>query len=147
MCIRDRENIDLNFSTSTKEETLNNIAQMAFDLGRVTDKETFFEALCDREKESTTGFGNGIAIPHARHNCVKNAGIIFIRCKKEIEWDSLDGEPVKVCLCLLAPDDKNDLHLKMLSKLARKLMYDDFIEILKYSPKEDVVKIINEIIL
>lgn len=141
-----KENVNFNLNTTTKEETLKELASMAFKLGKVSDSDTFFKALCERETESTTGFGNGIAIPHARHTCVKEAGILFVRCSNDIEWESLDGDPVNVCVCLIAPDDQNDFHLKTLSKFARKLMHEDFVDVLKNASEEDVLKSINEVI-
>ena len=146
MNLVNKENVNFNLETNTKEETLKKLAEMAFKLGKVSDEETFFKALCAREEESTTGFGNGIAIPHARHACVKEAGILFVRCTNDIEWEALDGEPVNACVCLIAPDDQNDFHLKTLSKFARKLIHEDFVDLLKHSSEDDVIKAINEVI-
>lgn len=135
---------DLN--VATQKETLRVLAEMAYKNGNVDDGETFYQELCKREEESTTGFGNGIAIPHARHACVKKAGILFVRCAQDIEWNSIDGEPVQACVCLIAPDDKNDFHLKTLSKFARRLIHEEFVDLLKNADKETVLAEINEII-
>ena len=59
--------------------------------------------------------------------------------KHRIEWQSIDQEPVEAAVCLLAPDDKNDFHLKALSKLARRLMHEDFVDILKTAEKEQIL--------
>ena len=131
MSLVNKEDVVLELEGTTQKEILHNLALKAYELNRVDNAETFFEQLCLREKETTTGFGNGIAIPHARHKCVKQAGIIIARCQNGIEWNALDGQPVKTCICLIAPDDKNDFHLAMLSKLARKLIYEDFVDMLK----------------
>ena len=124
---------------STQKEILHALAEIAFREGKVSDADTFFQELCKREQECTTGFGKGIAIPHARHACVKEAGILFVRMQHRIEWQSIDQEPVEAAVCLLAPDDKNDFHLRALSKLARRLMHDDFVEILKTAEKEQIL--------
>ena len=143
MKLVNEQDVLLNVEGTTQKEVLRALANRAFELGRVDDADTFFEQLCLREEESTTGFGNGIAIPHARHKCVKNAGIIIARLTNEVEWNSIDGDPVTTCICLIAPDDKNDFHLKMLSKLARKLIYEDFVNMLKTSEVENLLDEVN----
>ena len=75
----------------------------------------------------------------ARHACIKEAGILFVRMKHKIEWKSIDEKPVEAAVCLLAPDDKNDFHLKALSKLARRLMHEDFVDILKTAEKQQIL--------
>lgn len=146
MSLVTEKDIYLELNANTQEEALKELATIAFEQGKVDSAETFYQQLCLREKESTTGFGKGIAIPHARHTCVKNAGIIVARNNSELEWNSIDGSKVNVLICLIAPDDKNDFHLKMLSKLARKLIYDDFINILKTADTEELIKEINHVL-
>lgn len=138
------QDIVFDMEGSTQKDILRKLAEMAFHEGKVSDAEVFFQELCKREEEGTTGFGKGIAIPHARHACVREAGILFIRTKNTIEWRSIDDEPVVAAVCLLAPDDKHDFHLRALSKLARRLMHDEFVEILKTSDKQHVLKEITD---
>lgn len=133
-------------NVTSQKEALQVLASIAFDQGLVDDAKTFFAELCKREEEGTTGFGNGIAIPHARHSCVKKAGILFIRSRNKLEWNAIDGEPVTACVCLIAPDDKNDFHLKTLSKFARKLIHEEFVETLQTAGLEEVINEINEIL-
>lgn len=146
MKLVNKEDVILSLEASSQKEVLDQLAQKAFELSRVDNAETFFEQLCKREEEATTGFGNGIAIPHARHKCVKNAGIIIARLNQGVEWNSMDGEPVNTCICLIAPDDKNDFHLKMLSKLARKLIYPEFTEMLKSSDIDTLLEEVNKVL-
>lgn len=146
MDIITNQDVVFGLDVTSKKEALEALAQMAFERGKVSEAKVFFAELCKREEEGTTGFGNGIAIPHARHACVKEAGILFIRSAHDLDWNSIDGNPVEACICLIAPDDKNDFHLKMLSKLARKLMHEDFVEILKSANQETVLKTINEVL-
>lgn len=141
-----KKDVYLNLEVTTKKEALNELAKIAFKSGKVDSASTFYKQLCLREDESTTGFGKGVAIPHARHDCVKKAGIIIARVNSELEWKSMDGSKVKVMICLIAPNDENDFHLKMLSKLARKLIYDDFINMLKVADEDTLVKQINSIL-
>ena len=146
MGLVNKEDVVLELEGTTQKEILHQLALKAYELNRVESAETFYEQLCLREKEATTGFGNGIAIPHARHKCVKQAGIIIARCQNEIEWNSMDEKPVQTCICLIAPDDKNDFHLAMLSKLARKLIYEDFVEMLKHGDIETLVQEVNKVL-
>lgn len=146
MNIITEKDVIFDLDVKTQKEALRALAQTAYERGKVDSADTFFHELCKREEESTTGFGNGIAIPHARHSCVKEAGILFIRSKHDLEWNSIDGEPVKACVCLIAPDDKNDFHLKTLSKFARKLMHEEFVEILQHAKKEQVIEEMNVVI-
>lgn len=135
----------LNMKANTKEEALRELAELAFAREKVESAEIFFEELCKREQESTTGFGNNVAIPHARHSSVKEAGVLFARGEQAIEWDAMDGEPVNVCICLIAPDDQNDFHLKTLAKISRRLIHEDFIDLLKNGSEADVLAEINRV--
>lgn len=82
-----------------------------------------------RELESTTGFGNGVAIPHAKINGLQKPVVGIVTFTRPIEWESLDGNPVEIAIALIMPmNDPNKEHLMVLSKLARKLMDDAFIE-------------------
>ncbi|WP_392561108.1 PTS sugar transporter subunit IIA [Orbus sturtevantii] len=86
------------------------------------------QGLLAREALSTTGFGSGFAIPHTKSNI--NEGIVaFFRFTDEVEWQSLDEKPVKNAITLIMPEKDNDnMHLKMIAKLARLLVHDDFID-------------------
>ncbi len=126
-----QENIILSVKGTSQKDILSAFAKQAKDLGYVRDEEECYHDLVNRELESTTGFGNGIAIPHARSTNVMQAAILFGQLEQKVEWSSIDGEPVEVCLCLLVPEGEGNLHLVMLSKLTRKLIYDDFVALLK----------------
>lgn len=136
----------ISLQSETQNEVLKVLANLAFERGKVDNPDVFFTELCKREQESTTGFGNNVAIPHARHNSVKEAGVLFARTNNDIEWNSIDGEPVRAFICLIAPNDQNDFHLKTLSKLSRQLIHEDFIELLKNGSEEDILSKINSII-
>lgn len=146
MMLITKNNINLNLEVNTQKEALHELAKIAFVNDKVDDIETFYKQLCLREEESTTGFGKGIAIPHARHKCVKEAGVIVARLDRGVEWKSMDGNLVEICICLLAPNDKNDLHLIMLSKIARKMIYDDFINMLKNADEATLLSEINRVL-
>lgn len=137
------DNINMALTGKTQTEILTELASMAQSLGLVTDSATLVHDCQEREKESTTGFGNGVAIPHAKSNNVKAATILFGRSNSEIEWDSLDGKPVDTFISLLVPADEGDVHLKLLARLSRKLVHKDFVEILKHGDAQEVLNAIN----
>ncbi|MCB5220124.1 PTS fructose transporter subunit IIA [Lactiplantibacillus pentosus] len=137
------DNINMALTGKTQTEILTELASMAQSLGLVTDSATLVDDYQEREKESTTGFGNGVAIPHAKSNNVKAATILFGRSNSEIEWDSLDGKPVDTFISLLVPADEGDVHLKLLARLSRKLVHKDFVEILKHGDAQEVLNAIN----
>lgn len=134
-----KENANIAVEATTQEEVLEYFAQQALELGYVDNAEECFNALVAREQESTTGFGNGIAVPHARYASVKQAGILFARLNQEVEWQSIDERPVEVCICILAPETDGNLHLLMLSKLTRRLIYEEFTQFLKETDDLDML--------
>lgn len=137
------DNINMALTGKTQTEILAELASMAQSLDLVTDSAPLVHDYQEREKESTTGFGNGVAIPHAKSNNVKAATILFVRSTSEIEWHSLDGKPVDTFISLLVPADEGDVHLKLLARLSRKLVHKDFVEILKQGDAQEVLNAIN----
>ncbi|MFC6180935.1 PTS fructose transporter subunit IIA [Lactiplantibacillus daowaiensis] len=131
---------------STQDEILKELAQLAKSLDIVSDEAQLVADYHEREQESTTGFGNGVAIPHAKSNNVKTATILFGRSSQAIEWDSLDGKPVHTFISLLVPADAGDVHLKLLASLSRKLVHKDFVEILNTGDQQAVLDAINQAI-
>ncbi|MDO4997602.1 MAG: PTS sugar transporter subunit IIA [Neisseria sp.] len=79
-----------------------------------------FDCLFAREKLGTTGLGQGVAIPHGRHACIKKAIGVFVRVKDGVSFDSPDGKPVTLVMALLVPENACSEHLEVLSKLAGK---------------------------
>ncbi len=140
------EHINMDLKGNEQKEVLSSLADLASSLDIVGDKDTLVNDYLEREKESTTGFGNGVAIPHARSNNIKEAAILFGRTDSDIEWDSLDGKPVNTFISLLVPNDQGDTHLKLLAQLSRKLVHKDFVNILKTGTKEEVFEAINDIV-
>nr|WP_238157790.1 PTS sugar transporter subunit IIA [Lacticaseibacillus chiayiensis] len=106
--------------------------------------------LIAREDESSTGFGNGVAIPHAKVNGLTEPFVGVVTFNQPVAWDSLDGQPVSIAIVLVMPDQNgaDKLHLKMLSKLARKLMDDDFIKALKDAQHDgaQMTKVLDQVL-
>ena len=92
---------------------------------------TLAERFMDRENLDSTGFGNGVAIPHAKIPNLKNPMVAVARFEDGIEWDAIDGEPVKVAIALIMPDgDEANTHLQVIAQLSRKLVHQETIDTL-----------------
>lgn len=137
--------IELNGSVSDKREALDRMIDLMVASGNIVDTAKYKAGVYAREKESTTGIGEGIAIPHAKSEGVKAPGIAAMIVRNGVDFDSLDGEPVHVIFLIAAPDTKDNVHLEVLSKLSVLLMDDQFIDSLKKAQnKEEFLRIIDE---
>jgi PTS system fructose-specific IIA component len=136
----DKSLIILELDAKSKEEAISKLAHIAERAGKVTSSDEYMKSVLQREKSCTTGIGNGIAIPHGKSKAVKEAMIAFAKCRDGIEWDSLDGGQVNIIFLLGVPEQNVDnMHLKILSQLSRKLMNEDFVALLKSAKSEDEV--------
>ncbi len=119
--------------TGAKSNALSKMAEL-FAKTNDLDPQKLTQGFEEREQESTTGFGNGVAIPHAKINGLKQPIVGIVTFAKPIEWEALDEKPVEIAIALIMPsNDPNKEHLTVLSKLARKLMDDEFIKNLQMS--------------
>ncbi|WP_238882221.1 PTS sugar transporter subunit IIA [Clostridium sp. YIM B02551] len=145
--IVDERLIELELNVKDKNEAINKLAEMAAKANKISSVDEFVKSVLMREEEFSTGVGNGIAIPHGKSKAVNEAMIVLGICKNFIEWDSLDGDPVKIIFMLGVPEENaNNIHLKILSNLSRKLMDEDFVRRLKESKTiKSVLEILNEI--
>ncbi|MDI3501441.1 MAG: fructose system component [Thermoanaerobacter sp.] len=139
--------VTLNLEAKNKEEAITKLAELAQKEGKITSIDEYVKSVLDREKTYTTGVGNGIAIPHGKSKAVKEAMIVFGKTTDGIEWDSLDGKPVNLIFLLGVPEENVDnVHLKILSQLSRKLMNDSFIEMLKKAVTvEEILNALSDI--
>ena len=135
----DERIVSFGLDVKDKEEAIQKICKMMYDAGKVTSYEKYLQGVKDRELEFETGMGNGIAIPHCKSDCVKEAAFTLVKLNQKIEWGSLDGEPVDYVIMLAAPNSADNVHLKMLSSLAVGLMDDDFREALKDATDVDQI--------
>lgn len=120
-------NILLHLEVDNKEEVLKIVSKKAQELGYTELSKDLYRAFLERENEYSTGLQDGFAIPHAKSSCVQQPGIIYVRLKKGIEWETYDGKPVTDIFALMVPESSaGTLHLQMLSKLAVALLDDDF---------------------
>ncbi|MCX7694356.1 MAG: fructose PTS transporter subunit IIA [Caloramator sp.] len=143
----DENLIVLNLKSNRKEEVIRELAELAFNQGKVTSVNDYVKTVLEREKLFTTGVGNGIAIPHGKTDAVKESMMVFAKLEQQIEWESLDGKPVDLVFLLGVPEkDANDLHLQILSRISRKLIDDTFVDKLRKSQtKDEVIGILNSI--
>lgn len=124
--IFNQENIYFDKASQTQDDAFKQIAKFVVEKNYSTDVESFYQGLVNREKESTTGFKDGIAIPHSNDASITKPGLFLIKLDNAIEWNALDKKPIKVAFVLSIPKEGAKEHLKLLSKIARKLMDDEF---------------------
>ena len=131
--------IDLDLKGRNKDEVLNELTELLFKENIISSKEGFLKDVYSREAEGQTGLGNYIAIPHGKSESVLKTSLAIGRAKESIEWETLDGKPVK-CIILFAVRavDKTTTHIKLLSQVAEALADDDITEKLltEENPKE-----------
>ena len=122
----DKNSISLNAAPADKKETLDLAVELMAKSGKLSDVEKYREQVYAREEESTTGIGEGIAIPHGKCDAVKAPGLAAMVIKNGVEYESLDGEPVTLLFLIAAPNTKDNVHLDVLSKLSVMLMDENF---------------------
>ncbi|WP_101842596.1 PTS sugar transporter subunit IIA [Halobacillus sp. Marseille-P3879] len=128
------EIIDLSLSATNKKEAIEALADLMSTHGYIGSKEQFVADVYERELQGKTGIGDHIAIPHGKSESVIKNAIAIGRLQGEIEWETLDGEPVKVILLFaVKKEDSNTLHIKMLSQVAGALADEAICEQLLHS--------------
>ncbi len=137
--------IVLDLSATSKQQVLEELANQLDRAGKLTDKRAFTKAIMERESQSTTGIGDGIAIPHAKSTAVKSPAIAFGRSLDGVDFKSLDSQPANLFFMIAASEGANDDHLEALSRLATFLMDDKFrTNILAASSKQQVLQIVAD---
>lgn len=136
--------IEVVINKAKKECAIEKISKLCSEKLGIED-EVLYKKFMDREELDSTGFGNGVAIPHAKVLNLKSPMIGIVKFSKAIEWDAIDGQAVNVAIPLIMPaEDENNLHLKIISSFARKLAHREFIE--KLNTEMDPMKLYNYII-
>lgn len=129
-----KENIILDLNADTKEEVIEMISRRLLNNGYITNEDKFISSVKYREAQTSTGIGNGIAIPHGASNSVIESTVVFAKLKKTVQWDSLDSLPVEyVFLLAIAKNEHGDSHIRVLANLAKDLMDSDYVEQFKKS--------------
>ncbi|MEE0141229.1 MAG: fructose-specific PTS transporter subunit EIIC [Coprococcus sp.] len=122
----DKQSISLNGVPKDKKEALDQVVDLMVKSGKINDVEAYRQRVYAREEESTTGIGEGIAIPHGKCDAVTKPGLAAMVVKDGVDFDSLDGEPVHLIFLIAAPNTEDNIHLDVLSKLSVLLMDEQF---------------------
>lgn len=144
MSLFSKQNILLQIEASSKNDSLNKIAELCKNLNYVDDAKELYKAFLERERESTTGFENGFAIPHARTKIIKEPHVLFVNFKNPVEWESLDNQPATHAFVLLVPENVNNFHIDLLSKISLALLDKEFVSQIKKSKNaEEIYKLVS----
>jgi fructose-specific phosphotransferase system IIA component len=140
--------IELNLEGNTKSEVIDYMASILDIQGRLKEKEEYVKEVLAREELTSTAVGFGVAIPHGKTQAVKIPSVVFGRSLKGIQWDSLDGELVNLVFLLAVPEEAaSNQHLKILAALSRKLMNEEFRELLLVTEDKNIlIKELQEIL-
>lgn len=143
LLIKDRINLDV--QSTNKVDVIKELAKLHEKTGVLNDYDGYVKALMAREEQSSTGIGEGIAIPHAKTEFVKEPALAMGRKPEGIDYDSLDGEPATLFFMIAAPDGANNTHIETLARLSQLLLDDDFKAALENAKTADeVLDIINK---
>ncbi len=141
----DLKSIDLNPQVSSKEEAIDHMVDLLDQSGKLNNKEVYKESVLKREAQSTTGIGDGVAIPHGQSEGVQTAGLAAMVIKEGLDFQSLDGKPTYLFFMIGAPKDSGGAHLQALAQLSTLLMEEDFRNsLINASSKEEFLKLIDE---
>ncbi|HEM3636916.1 TPA: PTS sugar transporter subunit IIA [Streptococcus suis] len=135
----------LDLQATSKEAVIDEMITSLVDKGCVTDFEVFKTGILNREAQTTTGLGDGIAMPHAKNAAVKVATVLFAKSNKGVDYASLDGQPTDLFFMIAAPEGANDTHLAALAELSKYLMKPGFADKLRsVSSPEEVIAVFDE---
>lgn len=141
----DIRSISLDAQPKNKKETLDMAVALMVKSGKINDEEAYRGQVYAREEESTTGVGEGIAIPHGKGECVDKPGLAAMVIRNGVDFDSVDGEPVTLLFLIAAPNTKDNVHIDVLSKLSMMLMDEEFaVNLRKAETPEEFLEIIDK---
>lgn len=135
----------MDLKATTQEEAIKEMADLEVKQDVINNEDEFIKSIWAREKESTTGIGDGIAMPHARNKYINRAAVLFAKSPKGIDYNSLDGQPVHLFFMITAPAGADNTHLQALAKLSSLLINPDVVNALKAATKpEEVIDIFKK---
>lgn len=139
-----KDTIILNLDARSKESVIDELIEQLDAAGKLNDKEEYKKAILARESQSTTGIGEGIAIPHAKTNAVSQPAIAFGYSQDGIDYESLDGQNAHLFFMIAAYEGANNDHLATLSRLSSFLMDTEFRKKLETAAtKEEILQAID----
>ncbi|HEL1549632.1 TPA: PTS sugar transporter subunit IIA [Streptococcus suis] len=134
----------LDLQATSKEAVIDEMIASLVEKGYVTDFDVFKTGIMNREAQTTTGLGDGIAMPHAKNAAVKEATVLFAKSNKGVDYASLDGQPTDLFFMIAAPEGANDTHLAALAELSKYLMKPGFADKLRgVSSPEEVISVFD----
>ncbi|OJG82780.1 PTS system, Fru family, IIC component [Enterococcus ratti] len=135
-----KEAMIMDLQATDKTGAIDEMVQKMYEAGRISDIETYKKGILAREAQTSTGLGDGIAMPHAKNAAVKEATVLFAKSKKGVDYEALDGQPTYLFFMIAAPEGANDTHLQALAALSRLLVDPDFVEKLKKANSPEAVQ-------
>ncbi|HFI0912799.1 TPA: fructose-specific PTS transporter subunit EIIC [Streptococcus suis] len=134
----------LDLQATSKEAVIDEMIASLVEKGYVTDFDVFKTGIMNREAQTTTGLGDGIAMPHAKNAAVKEATVLFAKSNKGVDYASLDGQPTDLFFMIAAPEGANDTHLAALAELSKYLMKAGFADRLRVATNpEEVIAVFD----
>ncbi|HEM4333607.1 TPA: PTS sugar transporter subunit IIA [Streptococcus suis] len=134
----------LDLQATSKEAVIDEMIASLVDKGYVTDFDVFKTGIMNREAQTTTGLGDGIAMPHAKNAAVKEATVLFAKSNNGVDYASLDGQPTDLFFMIAAPEGANDTHLAALAELSKYLMKAGFADRLRAATNpEEVIAVFD----
>ncbi|MFD1067256.1 PTS fructose transporter subunit IIABC [Oceanobacillus locisalsi] len=130
----------LDLQASSKESAIDEMIASLHKHNILTEQASFKEAILAREEQSSTGLGDGIAMPHAKTKAVTEPAVLFAKSKQGVDYNSLDGQPAHLFFMIAVPEGGNDTHLQTLASLSKLLMEPTFVTKLKEASTPDEVQ-------
>ncbi|AYW45102.1 fructose-specific PTS transporter subunit EIIC [Tetragenococcus koreensis] len=126
-----KEAMIMDLQASDKKGAIDEMVQKLYNVGRISEIDKFKDGILAREEETSTGLGDGIAMPHAKNDAVKEATVLFAKSEQGVDYESLDGQPTYLFFMIAAPEGADNTHLQALAALSRQLVNQDFVAQLK----------------
>lgn len=130
----------MDLQATDKKGAIDEMVAKLYEVGRISDIAVYKEGILAREAQTSTGLGDGIAMPHAKNQAVNEATVLFAKSKTGVDYEALDGQPTYLFFMIAAPEGANDTHLQALAALSRLLIDPEFVEKLKKAPTADTVQ-------
>lgn len=130
----------MDLQATDKKGAIDEMVAKLYEVGRISDIAVYKEGILAREAQTSTGLGDGIAMPHAKNQAVNEATVLFAKSKTGVDYEALDGQPTYLFFMIAAPEGTNDTHLQALAALSRLLIDPEFVEKLKKAPTADAVQ-------
>ena len=130
----------MDLQATDKKGVIDEMVAKLYEVGRISDIAVYKEGILAREAQTSTGLGDGIAMPHAKNKAVNEATVLFAKSKTGVDYEALDGQPTYLFFMIAAPEGANDTHLQALAALSRLLIDPEFVEKLKKAPTADAVQ-------